>query len=255
MGECRVSIITVCRQSADTLGDTLASVLTQDWPDVEHIVVDGSPDDSCSRVIAGYMPRYGGRLNYLHERDGGIYDAVNKGIMLATGEIVATLNSDDRYTAPDIVRRLAGPIAEGRAEASYGDVYYYSMRGGREHVTRRYSSRCFRRRLMLLGVMPAHPAFFCARSLYRRFGMYDTSMRVAADFDMLLRMLYVGRVHAEYVPVEAVAMRAGGVSNSGWGSHLAIMRDHAASYRKNGVRSNRVLDALRYPFKLAEFRF
>lgn len=245
----KVSVITTTYNSAATVRDTLDSVLRQDYPDIEHIIVDGGSTDGTLDIIREYEPRYGGRLRYISEPDHGIYDAMNKGIRLATGDVIGILNSDDWYTADDIVSVLAAPIAAGDAEATYGDVHYVDAARGNRFV-RYYSSQRFRRRHMLFGMMPAHPTFYARHTVYERHGLFDTDFRIAADFEHLLRVIYVGRTVTRYVARDCVTMRTGGASTAGISSHLQIMRDHVRAYHKNHVRSNRFVDALRYPGKI-----
>lgn len=245
----KVSVITSTYNSAATLRDTLESVLRQTHADIEHIIVDGASSDATLEIVREFEPRYGGRLRWVSEPDGGIYDAMNKGIAMATGDVVGILNSDDFYTTDDVVERLIAPIERGEAEAVYGNVLYVERDDTRRPV-RYYSSASFRRWKMRFGFMPAHPTFYCRREVYARHGGFDTAFRIAADFEHLLRVLFVERTRAAYVPCDCVTMRTGGASTAGVKAHLQIMRDHARAYHKNGVLSNRVLDALRYPSKI-----
>lgn len=247
----KVSIITSTFNSAATLRDTLESVLRQTHDDIEHIIVDGASKDATLDIVREYEPRYGGRLRWQSEPDKGIYDAMNKGIALATGDVVGILNSDDFYTSPDVLALLLEPIARGDADAVFGNVQYVERDNTRRRV-RYYSSAGFRRWKMRFGFMPAHPTFYCRREVYERHGGFDTDFRIAADFEHLLRVLFVGHTRATYVPCDCVTMRTGGASTSGLRSHLQIMRDHARAYHKNGVMSNRLLDALRYPAKIID---
>lgn len=247
----KVSIITAAWNSGATLRDTLESVLGQTYPDIEHILVDGGSTDRTMELVREYEPRYGGRLRYVSEPDKGVYDAMNKGIRMATGEIVGILNSDDFYTSPDTVETLVGELERHKVDAVYGDIHYVDGKDLGKTV-RYYSSAGFRRWKMLLGFMPAHPSFYCRKEAYERFGLFKTSYKVAADFENLLRLIYVGGISIRYVPKDCVTMRIGGASTSGWTSHRQIMADHARAYRENHVPSNALLDSLRYIYKVAE---
>lgn len=247
----KISVITATWNSAGTLCDTMESVLSQTYPDIEHIIVDGGSTDETMRLVREYEPRYGGRLRYVSEPDKGIYDAMNKGIGMATGEVIGILNSDDFYTSPDTVETLAGELERNQVDAVYGDIHYVDDKD-LDKCVRYYSSAGFRRWKILLGFMPAHPSFYCRKEVYERFGLFSTSYKVAADFENLLRLIYVGKISVKYIPKDCVTMRTGGASTSGLASHRQILADHVRAYRENHVRSNALLDSLRYLYKVAE---
>ncbi len=247
----RISVITATYNSGRTIGDTLESVLRQTYSDVELIVVDGASRDDTMDVVRRYEPRFGGRMHWTSEPDRGIYDAMNKGIARATGDVIGILNSDDFYTSDTVLERVAEAMAGGDVDAVYGDIHY--VRDGDLHkCVRYYSSRPFRRGLMRLGFMPAHPSFYCRREVYERCGTFDTTYRVAADFENLLRLIYVNHIKTRYLPVDFVTMRTGGASTSGLSSHRQIMRDHLRALRSNGVWSCTPLLGLRYIYKIWE---
>ncbi|WP_300502423.1 glycosyltransferase family 2 protein [uncultured Duncaniella sp.] len=245
----KISIITATWNSGATLRDTMESVLAQDYEDFEHIIVDGCSKDDTLDIVRELEPRYNGRLRWISEADHGIYDAMNKGVMMATGDVVGLLNSDDFYTSPDVLSTVNREIRE--FDAVYGDVHYVDPSDTATPV-RRYSSAPFRRWKMRLGFMPAHPSFYCRRTVYTRFGLFDTSFKVAADFEQLLRLIYVNRIFTRYIPKDFVTMRTGGASSSGLESHKKIIRDHLRAYRKNGVSSNIFLESLRYAYRIGE---
>lgn len=247
----KVSVVTVTWNSATTLRDTLESVLAQTYCDIEHIIVDGGSMDGTMRLVQEYEPRYNGRLRYISEPDRGIYDAMNKGIGMASGEVVGILNSDDFYTSPDAVEKLVGELVGCHVDAVFGDIHYVDDKD-LDKCVRYYSSASFKRWKMLLGFMPAHPSFYCRKQVYERYGMFSTSYKVAADFENLLRLIYVGKISIKYVPMDCVTMRTGGASTSGLASHRQILADHVRAYRENHVRSNALLDSLRYVYKVVE---
>lgn len=247
----KISVITATWNSGATLRDTLESVLGQTYQDIEHIIVDGGSTDNTMELVREYEPRYHGRLRYVSEPDKGIYDAMNKGIGMATGEVVGILNSDDFYTSHDIVETLVDELNRNKVDAVYGDIHYVDNED-LDKCVRYYSSAGFRRWKMLLGFMPAHPSFYCRKEAYERFGLFKTSYKVAADYENLLRLIYVGKISIKYVPKDCVTMRTGGASTSGLTSHRRILADHVRAYRENRVRSNALLDSLRYIYKVAE---
>lgn len=247
----RISVITATYNSGRTIGDTLESVLRQTYSDVELIVVDGASRDDTMDVVRRYEPRFGGRMHWTSEPDRGIYDAMNKGIARATGDVIGILNSDDFYTSDTVLERVAEAMAGGDVDAVYGDIHYVRD-GDLRRCVRYYSSRPFRRWMMRLGFMPAHPSFYCRREVYERCGTFDTTYRVAADFENLLRLIYVNRIRTCYLPADFVTMRTGGASTSGLSSHRQIMRDHLRALRSNGVWSCTPLLGLRYIYKIWE---
>ena len=245
----KISVITATFNSGKTLRDTIESVLRQTYRDIEYIIVDGASRDDTLDIIREYEPRFGGRMRWISEPDRGIYDAMNKGIGMATGAVVGLLNSDDFYTDECVLERVAAEIMD--VDAVYGDIHYVDD-GDWTKCVRYYSSKGFRRWKMRMGFMPAHPSFYCRRTVYTRFGLFDTDFRVAADFEQLLRLIYLNRIHTRYIPMDFVTMRTGGASSSGMKSHKKIICDHMLAYKKNGVRSNYVLEGMRYLNKLWE---
>lgn len=263
----KISIITAAYNSASTIRDTFESVLRQSYNDYEYIVVDGGSKDGTVDIIKEYEPRFGGRMKWTSERDKGIYDAMNKGISRATGDVVGILNSDDFYTSNDVMQTVADEFLSSSdgitLDAVYGDVHYVDENDITKTV-RYYSSKVFRRSLMRLGFMPAHPSFYCKKQVYDRFALksdsasggyaqyFNTSYKIAADFENLLRMIYVGKIRTHYIPKDFVTMRTGGASSSGAASHKQINRDHLRALKENNVKSNIVLLSLRYMYKIME---
>lgn len=248
----KVTVVTPAYNSASTIASTIESVLGQTHTDWEHIVVDGCSTDATTDIVRSYAGRYDGRLRLISEPDRGIYDAMNKGIAAAGGDIVGILNSDDFFTTPTVMERLEREFrTEAALEAVYGDIVYVDP-SDLTHTVRYYSSAGFRPWKMRMGFMPAHPSFYCRRTLYDRFGQFNISFRVAADFEQLLRAIYKGRAATRYLPMNFVTMRTGGASSSGMASHRTIFAEHRRAYRKNGVTAGLWLDWLRYPYKLGE---
>lgn len=259
----RISIITATYNSAQTLRDTMESVLRQNYEDVEHIVVDGASKDNTISIVKEFEQRYldkGAQLRWISEPDKGIYDAMNKGIAMTTGEIVGILNSDDFYTSDDVLATIADKFnADSELDAVYGDIHYV-MPKDLGLCIRYYSSEKFTRKRMIMGFMPAHPSFYMKKSAYERFreedgSYYDNSFKVAADFEFLLRVIYKGEIKTQYVDKDFVTMRTGGASTSGIKSHLRILADHKRAFKKNGVYSNKLIQACRYVLKLKEYLF
>ena len=247
----KISIITSTYNSSATLADTFESVLAQTYQDIEYIVVDGDSKDDTLDIIRAYEPRFEGRMRWISERDNGLYFAMNKGLKMATGDVVGILNSDDFYTDHTVLERIVQALEETGAEAVYGDIHYVAA-DNLNRCLRYYSSRGFARWTMRLGFMPAHPSFYCRREVYERYGLFDTRYKVAADFELLLRFIYVHRIRIRYLHMDFVTMRTGGASTSGLSSHRQILRDHQRALRKHGIYSNVCYEALRYVYKVGE---
>lgn len=247
----KISLITAAYNSGSTLRDTLESVLRQTWTDLEYIIVDGASKDDTMELVREYEPRFEGRLRWISEPDKGIYDAMNKGLAMATGDVIGILNSDDFFSSDTILEQVAIAMADPDIDAVYGDIHFVHPDDLTKCV-RYYSSKSFRRWQMRMGFMPAHPSFYCRRDIYEKYGRFDASFRVSADFELLLRLIFVHRIHTRYIPLDFVTMRTGGASTSGFRSYERILQDHLRAYRQNGVRSNLLLDGLRYPCRLFE---
>ncbi len=244
-----ISIITATYNSGATLRDTFESVLHQSYKDIEYIVIDGKSKDNTLEIIKEYEPSFNGKMRWVSEPDKGIYDAMNKGINMATGDVVGILNSDDFYTSRDVLEKVASSIDD--VDAVYGDIHYVNDKDLTKCV-RYYSSKSFKRWKMLMGFMPAHPSFYCRRAVYSRYGLFDTDFKVAADFEQLLRLIYVNKIYIKYLPMDFVTMRTGGASTSGFQSHKRIIRDHMLAYKKNNVHSNYMFEGLRYLSKIVD---
>lgn len=250
----KITIITATYNSAGTVRDTFESVLRQTFHDIDYVVVDGASTDGTVDVIREYESRFEGRMHWTSEPDRGLYDAMNKGLRRAKGEVVGILNSDDFYTSPDVLARVARTMSDESIDAVYGDVHY--VHGDDLGKCVRYYSSClFHRSWMRLGFMPAHPSFYCRREVYERYGGFDTSYKVAADFENLLRLIFIHRIRTRYIPQDFVTMRTGGASSSGFQSHRQIMHDHLKALKGNGVWSCLPLLCLRYVYKVCERTF
>ena len=247
----KISIITATYNSAATLRDTMESILRQSYTDYEYVVVDGASKDATVDVIREYEPRFEGRMRWISEPDHGIYDAMNKGIAMASGDVVGILNSDDFFTSSHILQQVSKAFYNnGNVEAVYGDIHFVNPDNLQKSV-RYYSSKIFNRSLMRLGFMPAHPSFYMRKACFDKYGLYKTDYKIAADFEYLLRVIFKHNIRTQYIPIDMVTMRTGGASTSGMQSHLKIMKEHLRAFRENGIYTN-VLLSLRYIYKIWE---
>ena len=248
----KLSIITATYNSERTLRDTMESILSQTFQDFEYIIVDGASKDATLDIIREYEPRFQGRMRYVSEPDKGIYDAMNKGFAMATGDVIGILNSDDFFTSDDVLQAVVDGFAGEYVDAVYADIHYVNTDDLTKCV-RYYSSSVFRPWMMRFGMIPAHPSFYCRKAVYDQYGSFDTTYRIAADFEILLRLIFIHRIRTRYVKKDFVTMRLGGASTTGYGSWSLIMKEHLQIMKQHGVVTNRFLLSLRYIYKLFEF--
>jgi len=242
----KISIITVAYNSSATIETTLDSVQAQGYPELEYMVVDGGSTDATLDVVRKY-PELVTQL--ISEPDRGIYDAMNKGVQRATGEVVGILNSDDFYRHSRVLQEVAEAFAaDPELEVLMGDVDFVSDEDLQKPV-RTYRATGFRPWMFRLGFMPPHPAIFIRKSAYERVGLYKLGYRIAADFDFLVRLLLIDRAKYRIAGSQWVRMRTGGASTAGWKSNLISTREMLRSLRENGVFSSMPMLLLRLPVK------
>jgi glycosyltransferase len=206
----KISIITVCFNSAVYIADALRSIDNQDWPDLEHIIVDGGSSDSTLEILSTYAKPW---RHVISEPDRGIYDAMNKGLARVTGELIGFLNADDILAEPTTIRMIAEAAArDPMAGAVYGDLIYIS-KDKADKVVRRWTSGNFDRERLRFGWMPPHPTFYIRSSEIARTGFFNAKFKIAADYDYMLRQLNRDGSRAVYIPEVLVKMRTGGASN------------------------------------------
>ncbi len=233
-----VSIITASFNAADTINDCLDSVRAQ-GKGIEHIVVDGGSTDGTVDII---LSRQNQIARFVSEPDSGIFDAMNKGIRMATGDVIGILNADDMYAGPGVIRQVRETFEAPSFDACYGDLLYV-YRTGTNKMFRYWKSGNYRPQSFYLGWMPPHPAFFLRSCMYRRYGLFNPALGTAADYELMLRLLLKHRVRAAYIPHVLVRMRTGGASNASLLGRLRANRMDRKAWEVNGLRP--------YPFTLA----
>lgn len=248
----KTSLITVTYNSEKTLRDTIQSVLSQTHSDVEYIIVDGYSQDKTVDIIKEYEPLFNGRLNWISEKDQGLYDAMNKGIKMSTGDIIGIINSDDFYHRKDVISRIAETFEEDNTiQAVYGDVRFVNPRN-LDKTVRYYSSKQFRPNLFRYGFMPAHPTFFTYRKFFECFGYYKSDYKIAADYELLIRFLYVHKLKSKYLPFDFMKMRTGGVSTASLKNNVLLNEEIVRACRENGIWTCLPLLFLKYSLKIFE---
>ena len=245
----KISIITVAFNAARTIADTLESVAAQTHAEIEHIVVDGASTDGTLQIIERHR-KHISRL--ISEPDQGIYDAMNKGLVLAKGEIIGFLNADDVYAHNGVLERVSATMAKDGLDALFGDAEFVNPDRPDQPV-RRYRSERFHPKRIAWGWMPAHPALFLRRYVYERFGMFRTDYRIAGDFELVARMFHGDTLTYRHLPEVLVRMQTGGVSTGGWRNTILLNKEVLRACRENGIQTSLPKILSKYPAKLLEF--
>jgi len=227
----RVSIITATFNSASTIADTMQSVGEQDYPLIDHIIVDGASTDHTLQIIKEFAHH----ISVISEKDEGIYDAMNKGIRAAKGDIIGILNSDDLYTDPYVISAIVDVFQDPAVQCCYADLQYVDYRNAKR-VTRVWKSGYYKSSSFYWGWMPPHPTFFVRKSVYEQLGLYNHNMRSAADYEMMLRLLLNHQLKTAYIPKIIVKMRTGGVSNASVLNRIRANREDREAWRINGLK-------------------
>ena len=264
----KISLITACYNSAATIGTAIESVLSQKGVDIEYIIVDGGSKDGTVDIIKEYSTRStcSTRLTFkwISEKDSGMYDAINKGIKMATGDVVGILNADDVLASDETLAHIAGLFSRvehvERVDCVYADIRFVkegeTVEAVRKAETVRYcSAKRWRPWMFRFAAMVPHPSFYVRRECFERLGGYSLDYRICADFELELRYLYLAELKAAYLPECVVVMRMGGMSTAGWRSNIVINREDLRALRANGVCSCLPLIYLKYLFKIWGFVF
>ena len=215
----KISIITVCYNAEDTISDAIQSVLTQDYKDVEYIIVDGKSTDRTLEIIQSIK----NRIKLISEKDRGIYDAMNKGINIASGDVIGILNADDVYKNCQVLTEVMDAF-KANVSIVYGDIEYVKY-NDLSKVVRKWKAGIFRSGKFKWGWMPPHPGFFVKKSCYESFGLFNLNLSTSADYELMLRMLEVHHLTCHYIPKTITSMRVGGASNSSLKNRLIANRN------------------------------
>jgi len=226
-----VSIITATFNSASTIAETMRSVEEQDYPHIEHIIVDGHSQDETLEIVRLYPHT----ATLISEKDKGIYDAMNKGIRTAKGDIIGILNSDDMYTDAQVISHVVKAFEDSTVQACYADLQYVDE-NNTSLVRRTWKSGEYHERSFYWGWMPPHPTFFVRKSVYERVGLYNTQMHSASDYEMMLRIFIKEKMKVVYIPRFIVKMRTGGVSNMSVRNRVRGNREDREAWRMNGLK-------------------
>jgi glycosyltransferase len=228
----KVSIITVCYNSENTIEDTLQSVINQTYDNIEYIIIDGNSTDNTLEIINKYQGKV---AKVISENDDGLYDAINKGIDIATGEIIANLNSDDFYIDNTVIADVVDKMQSDNSDTLYADLYYVEALDSNK-VVRNWVSGEYKKGMFFKGWMPPHPTFFVRKSVYDKYGKFNLELKSAADYEIMLRFIHKHECSISYLPRVVVRMRVGGVSNVSIKNRLKANREDKRAWELNGLK-------------------
>lgn len=256
----RITIITACYNGSSVICTAIESVLRQTWKDIEYLVIDGGSQDGSVDQIRAYEPKFEGRMRWVSEPDQGLYDALNKGIRMATGDVIGFLNADDVLSSDEVVSRVAGAFgAKPEVEGVFGDIRFVANRVNvsvaelrREDTVRYYSAKHWSPWMLQWGYMPPHPSVYFRKACYERLGLYALDYKIAADYALLIRFLRKAGLCCQYLPMCFVDMRTGGVSTKNWRSNVLLNQEIVRGNREAGYTCCMAMLLPKYLFKFWE---
>jgi glycosyltransferase involved in cell wall biosynthesis len=244
----KVSIVTVVYNNQDTIADCIKSVLSQDYPNIEYIIVDGSSTDNTLEIIHKYKDKI---ATLISESDKGLYYAMNKGIALATGDLVGTLNSDDFYTHDQVVSNVVEKIKVDKTEACYSNLVYVHPKN--YTVQRYWYSGKYSRDNFISGWMPPHPTFFAKKKHLDEYGLFNTDLKNSADYELMLRLLFVNKIPTSFLDEVTIVMRNGGHSNMSLSNRIRANKEDRKSWRINNIKPAMLTLTVKFFTKLFQF--
>lgn len=247
----KISLITVTYNSAETLRDTIESVLTQSYSDIEYIIVDGLSKDNTIDIVKEYEPQFMGKMRWVSEKDSGLYDAMNKGFIMATGDIIGIINSDDLLAEDTAIEKVIQHfIINLTADAVYADLYYVSQIDVSKIVRHWISGK---QRSFKYGWHPAHPTFYVRNEVYKRCGLFDLEFKFAADFELMLRLIEKYHICLVYLPVPLVRMRLGGTTSKSLSNIKKGNMECVKAFKKNDISISVLYPIYRLVPKLKQY--
>ncbi|MDR1182280.1 MAG: glycosyltransferase [Bacteroidales bacterium] len=251
----KISIITVCLNSEKHIRTAIESVLAQTYENIEYIIIDGASTDKTLDIVRSFELSISPKsLKIISEPDNGLYDAMNKGIRMATGDFVGILNSDDFYNYPDSIETVVNYLRETGVDMCFSDVRIIHPDNPGKTV-RYYSSAGFHPALFRFGFMPAHPSCFIRRRLFDEIGYYKTDYHISADYELLIRILYKHRISYRYLAFDIIKMRTGGKSTRSLKSNYILNKEIIRACRENGIYTSLFILSFKYFYKVFELIF
>jgi glycosyltransferase involved in cell wall biosynthesis len=243
----KISIITVCYNSAATIEKTFVSVKDQTYKDIEYIVVDGGSKDGTLAIMNTYSDVVS---QWISEPDKGLYDAMNKGIQLATGALVGILNSDDIFTDNHVIENIANFHLKNTIDASVGNIIQFNKEG---KTVRKYAAKNWNPEKLKIGFMPPHPSIFFKRELFKRLGLYDLTFKSGADYELIIRYFLENKITYKYSDITTTSMAMGGISSSGMESYKMITKEICKALKMNNISFSPLKVKLRAVWKIWSF--
>ncbi|WP_242691521.1 glycosyltransferase family 2 protein [Desertivirga arenae] len=245
----KISVITVTYNAERFIKDCVNSVVSQKYPDIEYIIVDGLSQDSTLHMLSPFNEKI---TKIVTEKDKGMYDALNKGIKLATGDVVGLLNADDFFANENVVEKIANAFVQSGADVLYGDLWYVDQQNT-DKVLRKWKSKTYHHGMFQWGWMPAHPTFYAKRELFEKLGDYRLDMGSAADYELMIRFLHKNKLKTIYLPELMVKMRAGGMSNSSVEARMKANKADLEAMKMNGIKFPKLAAFLKPVRKIPQF--
>jgi len=240
----KITIITVCFNSFETIEKTILSVAAQSYKNIEYIIIDGNSTDGTLDIIKKHEDKI---LKWISEPDNGLYDAMNKGISLATGDIIGVLNSDDTFYSTTVVEEIVNFHKQNNIEASVGNIIQHNKEG---KIVRVYSSKYWNPEKLKIGFMPPHPSIFFKKNLFCKFGNYDLGFIIGADYELITRYFLKNNITWKYSGITTTAMLVGGLSSSGSSSYKLITQEIKKALLMNGISFSPLKIQFRFVWKI-----
>jgi glycosyltransferase involved in cell wall biosynthesis len=228
----KISIITITYNSAATVEQTIQSVIQQTYPNIEYIIIDGLSKDNTIEIVKRYQDKIS---TIVSEKDKGLYDALNKGLKLATGEYTGIIHSDDFYLNDKVIEKVMHQFMTNNCDAVYGDLYYVDAVDTNK-IIRKWKSGQYKKNLFLWGWMPPHPSFFVKQKCYEKYGYFTDQLKSAADYELMLRFIHKNQISLSYLNEYLVKMRVGGMSNQSFENRKKANAEDAKAWEMNDIK-------------------
>ena len=245
----KISIITVTYNRVYVIREAIEGVLRQKNKNYEYIIVDGASKDNTLEVLKEYEPKFEGRMRWISEPDKGLYDAINKGVKMATGDVVGIINSDDYFHRDDVFDLVAQAFNDNHTDAIYGDERVVDETGKPLYYD---SCKYFRTWMYRIGLMPGHESFYAKKSLFEKYGYYKTDYKITADFELMLRFAYINRVKMKYINEDLLSFRTGGISTQ-LSQKMLLHKEQVRACKENGLFCMQPMIWLKYFFRIVQY--
>lgn len=243
----KITIITATRNNGATLNETINSVISQTHTDIDYIIIDGNSTDNSLDIIKQWQARYPDKIRYISESDNGVYNAINKGINLAKGEIIGLLHGNDYFSSSNILSQVAERFKSAQTDMIYGDINFVNKKG---KCVRHYSSKNFTPQMLNIGIAPPHPSLYLRKNIHEKYGNYKEDYIVGADFELFIRLMLVYNIKGEYLPLNMVTMRTGGLSTQLKNRIFTNNKEKLRALKENGIQASFFSLLKRYKYYL-----